>query len=63
MAQPTSQPITNAPTQSPTNTSHPRATNEYKEDFANAMRGKVAVHNVLSTTPDHEGGYLVPVEF
>ena len=40
-----------------------RASNEYKEDFGNILRAKSPVHNVLSTTPDADGGYLVPVEF
>jgi HK97 family phage major capsid protein len=40
-----------------------RASNEYKEDFGCILRGKAPIHNVLSTTPDAEGGYLVPVEF
>lgn len=40
-----------------------RASNAYKEDFALHLRGKALAHNVLSTTPDAEGGYLVPTEF
>ena len=41
----------------------PRATNEYKADFGKAIRGKQPVYNVLSTSPDEDGGYLVPTEF
>jgi len=40
-----------------------RASNEYREDFKNILRGKNPIHNVLSTTPDADGGYLVPTEF
>ena len=40
-----------------------RASNEYQEDFDNHLHGRPLVHNVLSTTPDEDGGYLVPEEF
>ena len=40
-----------------------RASDAYKEDFACILRGKPALHNVLSTSPDVDGGYLVPEEF
>ncbi len=40
-----------------------RASNAYKEDFGLHLRGKLLVHNVLSTTPDTDGGFLVPEEF
>jgi HK97 family phage major capsid protein len=40
-----------------------RASNAYKEDFGLHLRGKMLVHNVLSTTPDVDGGFLVPEEF
>ena len=62
MSKPTSQPVTNAPAK-PDAPKNARESNEYKEDFAHAMRGRNAVHNVLSTTPDADGGYLVPLEF
>jgi len=62
MAQPTSQPVTNAPTK-PDEAKIGRASQEYKEDFGSVLRLKKPVHNVLSTTPDADGGYLVPVEF
>lgn len=39
-----------------------RASNAYKEDFNNHLRGKMLAHNVLSTTPDADGGYLIPTE-
>jgi len=42
---------------------HHRATNEYKTDFGNSLRGTPLVYNVLSTSPDANGGYLVPLEF
>jgi HK97 family phage major capsid protein len=40
-----------------------RASDAYKEDFACILRGKPILHNVLSTSPDVDGGYLVPEEF
>ena len=62
MAQPTSAPITNAPAKAP-EAKIGRASDEYKADFANVLRGKQPINNVLSTSPDTDGGYLVPVEF
>ncbi len=61
LGKPTSAPITNKPVQDKLKTG--RASDEYKADFANILRGKFPIHNVLSTTPDADGGYLVPVEF
>ena len=40
-----------------------RASDEYNEDFNAHLHGKPLVHNVLSTTPDADGGYLVPEDF
>lgn len=40
-----------------------RASKAYREDFLNYTRGKMLVHNVLATTPDSNGGYLIPEEF
>ena len=40
-----------------------RASDAYMEDFDNHLRGKPLMHNVLSTTPDADGGFLVPTEF
>jgi HK97 family phage major capsid protein len=40
-----------------------RASDEYKADFSNILRGKLPDNNVLSTSPDKDGGYLVPTEF
>lgn len=40
-----------------------RTSNAYKEDFALHLRGKAPLHNVLATTPDVDGGFLVPEEF
>jgi len=62
MSKPTSQPVTNSPT-NPEAEKTGRASQEYKEDFGSVLRLKNPVHNVLSTTPDADGGYLVPVEF
>jgi HK97 family phage major capsid protein len=53
--------ITNKPTTAEHKTG--RESNEYRADFANVLRGKQQVNNVLSTSPDADGGYLVPVEF
>jgi HK97 family phage major capsid protein len=59
---PTSKPLTNVPTQGEAPKTG-RASNEYKADFGQILRGKQPVHNVLSTSPDTDGGYLVPTEF
>lgn len=40
-----------------------RASDAYREDFGRHLRGKPPVHNVLSESPDADGGYLVPEEF
>ena len=40
-----------------------RASDAYVEDFGRHLRGKPQLHNVLSTTPDADGGYLVPTDF
>lgn len=63
MAQPTSAPLTGKPTDGTAKTTRPRATNEYREDFGRAMRGKTLLHNVLSEGVDADGGFLVPEEF
>jgi HK97 family phage major capsid protein len=62
MSKPTSDPITNAPTK-PAEAKTGRASDEYKTDFGHILRGKPPVNNVLSTSPDTDGGYLLPVEF
>jgi HK97 family phage major capsid protein len=61
-AKPTSQPITNSP-QTAESPQTGRASNEYSADFGNILRGKLPINNVLSTSPDTDGGYLVPTEF
>jgi HK97 family phage major capsid protein len=58
---PTSAPITNAP-QTGADTKTGRATDEYRRDFLNVLRGRPAT-NVLSVGVDADGGYLVPTEF
>lgn len=40
-----------------------RASDEYREDFQNHLRGRAQVHNVLSEGTDADGGFLVPTEF
>lgn len=62
MSKPTSNPITNNPVK-PAEPKTGRASDEYKTDFGNILRGKPPVNNVLSTSPDTDGGYLVPIEF
>ena len=62
MGKPTSAPITNAPTKTDVPKTG-RASDEYKADFGNILRGKQPINNVLSTSPDTDGGYLVPLEF
>ncbi len=62
---PVSTPITEAP-QKPMDLrsdKNGRASNAYKEDFDRHLRGKTLLHNVLSTSPDTDGGYLVPTDF
>lgn len=61
---PVSQPLTAAP-EKPQAVSGKvgRASDEYAEDFHRHLRGRPLLHNVLSTTPDENGGYLVPVEY
>jgi len=40
-----------------------RASDEYRSDFMNALRGKRTVYNVLEEGTDANGGYLCPEEF
>ena len=62
MAKPTTSPIANSPTK-PAEAKIGRASDEYKADFGKILRGKQPINNVLSTSPDIDGGYLVPLEF
>ncbi len=60
----TSQALTGRPEKNgPASEKTGRASNAYVEDFGRHLRGKPLVHNVLSTTPDADGGYLVPTDF
>ncbi len=59
----TSAPITNNPEKTGGAPKSIRAAAEYRADFLNILRGKAPVNNVLSTSPDTDGGYLVPAEF
>ena len=63
MNRPTSAPLTEKPGAQGTKPVSPRATAEYRADFLNILRGRAPVNNVLSTSPDTDGGYLVPTEF
>jgi HK97 family phage major capsid protein len=58
----TSQAVTNTPATTEAEKTG-RASNQYRDDFRNVLRGRAPIHNVLSTTPDADGGYLVPTEF
>lgn len=60
---PTQQPLTQKPMATQDTKKVGRASNAYKEDFGCHLRGKQLIHNVLSTTVDANGGYLVPTEF
>jgi len=40
-----------------------RASDDYRKDFWNALRGMPAVHNALAVGSDPLGGYLVPQDF
>jgi len=62
MSKPTSSPILSAPAK-PEAAKTGRASDEYKADFGNILRGRPPINNVLSTSPDTDGGYLVPLEF
>ena len=63
MSRPTSEPLTEKPGAQGAKPASPRATAEYRADFLNILRGRAPVNNVLSTSPDTDGGYLVPTEF
>ena len=63
LSKPINRPITEKPADAPKADGVGRASNAYKEDFGLHLRGKALVHNVLSTTPDEDGGFLVPLEF
>ena len=62
LSKPVNKPITERPANAEKEKTG-RASNAYKEDFGLHLRGKMLVHNVLSTTPDADGGFLVPEEF
>ena len=40
-----------------------RASDEYKRDFLNVLRGKHQIYNVMQESVDADGGFLVPEEF
>ena len=60
---PTMNPLISTPDNGNNTPATGRASNAYHEDFFAVMRGKPAVHNVLSEGTDADGGYLVPTEF
>ena len=60
LARPTSEPLLGNPV-IPEKAKTGRASDEYKADFGYILRGKPPVNNVLSTSPDTDGGYLVPI--
>lgn len=61
--QPTATPITAKPGTAQADKKTGRASAEYKEDFGRALRGKPALHNVMTESVDADGGFLVPEEF
>jgi HK97 family phage major capsid protein len=61
LSKPTTAPITQEPGKA-LDTKTGRASEEYRKAFGNVLRGR-GVSNVLQTTTDPDGGYLVPVEF
>lgn len=63
LSKPVNKPITGQPMTDKVEVKTGRASNDYMEDFGLHLRGKALVHNVLSTTPDEDGGFLVPVEY
>ena len=64
LSKPVNQPITGQPMRTGDQESpRLRASKAYREDFLNIIRGNKPIHNVLSTTPGSDGGYLVPDEF
>jgi HK97 family phage major capsid protein len=62
LSRPLSEPVRTAPGAYQGEPKEPRATDEYRRDFFNVMRGK-PVTNLLQEGVDTDGGYLVPVEF
>ena len=56
-------PITEKPVNGPKADGVGRKSSDYNEDFGLHLRDKALVHNVLSTTPDEDGGFLVPYEY
>lgn len=61
---PMSEPLTAAPEKTAQmDRKSGRASDAYKEDFGRHLRGKALLHNVLSTSPDVDGGFLVPTDF
>ena len=59
---PTSSAITNNPQKQDNEVKTGRASDSYKRDFFDALRGK-PVSNLLQEGVDADGGYLVPTEF
>lgn len=63
LSKPVNKPITQEPEKMAATEKTGRASNAYKEDFGRHLRGRMPIHNVLSESPDQDGGYLVPEEF
>lgn len=64
LSKPVNTPITEKPQKAPgIDTKVGRASDAYREDFGRMLRKQALVHNVLSTTPGSDGGYLCPTEF
>lgn len=65
LSRPTSNPITNKPSEPTGEEKNGRGSADYKKAFWNSMRGRanIEVANALQIGTDSEGGYLVPDEF
>ncbi|MGN1043527.1 MAG: phage major capsid protein [Acutalibacteraceae bacterium] len=58
---PTGSPILEKPTNKKVKLG--RASDEYRRDFLNVLRGKPQIYNVMQESVDADGGFLVPEEF
>ncbi len=58
---PIGSPILEKPTNKKVKTG--RASDEYKKDFLNVLRGKPQIYNIMQESVDADGGFLVPEEF
>lgn len=59
----TNNPLLEKPTSKLKKSKIGRASDEYRKDFLNVLRGKPQIYNVMQESIDADGGYLVPEEF